>query len=106
MNLMTSYGFIDENIIMQRVFEVQVSLYHFSLVNYVDDTTPYTRAENFDKIIEKLEKDVRKVCKWFNRNHFNANSGKLNFLLGPFEKNPINKNEAFFYTIKQCRGSF
>ena len=41
--------------------------------SYADDTTPFIYGQNTDEIIEKLETDMSKICKWFHHNGFKAN---------------------------------
>ena len=43
--------------------------------SYADDTIPYTYRQRFDDIIEKLERDMSKICEWFHHNGFWANLG-------------------------------
>ena len=52
--------------------------------SHADDTTPCTYGQSFDKIIEKTEKDMSKICGWFHHNGFKADLEKFHFLLFPF----------------------
>ena len=49
--------------------------------SYVDDTTPYSFAENMSSVITKLQRIANKIFRWFENSHMKANPGKSHVLL-------------------------
>ena len=62
--------------------------------SYADDTTPYTYGKSFDKIIEKLETDMLKICEWFQ-----SQSRKISFFTKSTRRQ-TNKNTGI-----QCKST-
>ena len=49
--------------------------------SYVDDTTPYSFAENMSSVITKLQRIANKIFRWFENNYMKANPEKSHVLL-------------------------
>ena len=49
------------------------TLNNTEIVNYADDTTPYTVSDNIDDLISSLEKSSKDLLKWFDDNLMKIN---------------------------------
>ena len=63
---------------------------HLEFGSYVDDTTPFVYGENFDEILDKLEKHIAKISEWFSHNSLKANAKKFYLFLSPFVDKAVN----------------
>ena len=52
-----------------------------NVTNYADDNTPYKIDKCLDCLLEKLEKDVMELVKWFNNNYLKMNADKCHLLV-------------------------
>ena len=51
------------------------------ITSYVDDTTPYSCAQDISSIISKLQRIAEKIFDWCRNNHMKANPGKCHVIL-------------------------
>lgn len=51
------------------------------IVNYADDTTPFSIGKNINEVIEKIEYAAIIIFTWFENNGMKANQEKSHFLL-------------------------
>ena len=63
-------------------------------VNYADDTTPYTAANNTAEVLEKLTNLTQMLFTWFANNQMKANHGKCHLLLSTQEDANIQISNA------------
>ena len=64
-----------------------------SIINYADDTTPYSIKSNYDELIEALEVDSGTLLEWFKINFFKVNADKCKLLIS-------NKDNGFSMDIE------
>lgn len=54
---------------------------YMDIVNYADDTTPFSIGKNINEVIEKVEYAAIIIFTWFENNGMKANQEKSHFLL-------------------------
>ena len=54
--------------------------------SYADDTTPYLCSQNYPEAIELLQLTFKNIFAWFKNNGLVAKSGKIHFLISPYEE--------------------
>ena len=57
-----------------------ISVDDIEICNYADDTTLYTRDQNLQNVVERLESVSLKVMKWLFDNYLKLNEDKCHFL--------------------------
>ena len=80
------FGSLLFNIFLADLFLV---LKDVDMVNFTDDNTPFTSANNNDYLIDSLEKESSSLFKWLKDNLFKDNLDKCHFLVSTNEKSKI-----------------
>ena len=62
------------------------------IVNYADNTTPYTGGINTQDVITSLENCALVLFKWFENNLTTANSDESHLLLSRSTSSTVNRN--------------
>ena len=73
-----------------NIFLADLFLALKDIANFADDNTPYTSANNIDKLIDSLEKASSNLFKWFKDNLLKRNPDKCHLVVSTNEKIKIN----------------
>ena len=80
------YGVLQGSILGPFLFNIFICdmfnfLENYEIVNYADDTTPYSAQRNHQFIVEELEKSSSILFKWLGNNFMKVNTDKSHLLL-------------------------
>ena len=56
------------------------------IVNYTDDTTPYSLDTTMESLLNSLETDTHTLIKWFRDNYLQLNADKCHLLISNHNK--------------------
>ena len=73
---------------------------HLDIVNYADDTTPYTIGKNINEVIKTLEECTPSLFSWINQNFLKVNADKSKIILSGKEEKELNIQSSIILNIK------
>ena len=85
------------NIYICDLFYLETNL---DIVNYADDTTPYTIGKNINEVIKTLEECTPTLFSWINQNFLKINAAKSKIILSGKEEKEINIQSSTIVNIK------